>query len=412
MDRREFLKLAGLFSLSLVAQTLPGWMGHSLALGAGVAPKRLVVVFLRGAVDGLNVVIPASDPRYYDLRPNIAIPEPGQSGGALTLDSRFGLHPALSALHPYWKSGRLAFVHSSGSPNGTRSHFDAQDYMESGTPGRKSTTDGWLNRLIQALPQSGSPTQAINFGPTLPRILKGSATVANISTGRKGQQRRSPIDRPYVSGLFEDLYDGNDALGRAFHDATEARASIRESLKTEMMRANNGAPLPGQFGQMATQLAALLRNDPTMKTAFLALGGWDTHVNQGATSGALARNLKQVGDGLALLANRLGPTLDDTVIVVMSEFGRTAKENGNNGTDHGHGNVMWLLGGPVGGGRVYGDWPGLSSSALYEGRDLAVTTDFRNVLYPVLTHHMGLSGPQADHVFPGFAPRPVPLIRT
>lgn len=409
MDRREFLKISGLFALGLLAMNGDAFAlrtagsGATAAGQAGVSRKRLVVVFLRGAVDGMSVVVPYGDGKYYDARPKIALPEAGKPSGVLDLNGYFGLHPALAPLYPLYKSGKMAFVHNCGSPDATRSHFDAQDYMESGTPGVKTTADGWMNRLLHVLPGSHTPTQALNFGPTIPRILSGRETVANLDSGPRGE-RRLPIDRPGIQAHFDQLYQGNDPLSKAYREGRDSRQTILAELNTEMdpeqQQANNGASLPDRFSPTAQKIARLIHQDPGMKVAFVALGGWDTHINQGNATGALARDLGQLGQGLASLTTGLGDRLDDTMIVVMSEFGRTVKENGNGGTDHGHGNVMWLLGGNVNGGHVYGDWTGLAARNLFEGRDLPVTTDFRAVLGGVLKHHLQLTDSQISVVFP------------
>ncbi len=406
MNRREFLRIASLVpALTLQPLGNLGWAARANDAGAG--RKRLIVVFLRGAVDGLNLVIPYNESAYYDGRPSIAIPAGG--GNALAdLDGRFGLHPALTGLMPLWRERSLAFVHACGSPDATRSHFDAQDYMESGTPGVKSTPDGWMNRLLAALPGPHTPTQAVSFGPTLPRIFSGKMTVANVSVGRNAA-RSMPLDRPVVADAFDRLYAGNDALSHAYREGQAARKQLLAELKVDMEAASNGAPSASGFAQIADQVARLMARDRNIQLAFLAVGGWDTHVNQGAATGQLANHLRPLGDGLANLARNLGGAYGDTAIIVMSEFGRTLRENGNGGTDHGHGNVMWVMGGAVRGGKVYGKWPGLSAEDLYQNRDLAVTTDFREVIGAILARHMNLDNRQQAGVFPGFKPAPAGL---
>ncbi len=389
MNRREFLKVSGL-ALGSLPLCRSGWA----APGSG---RRLVVVFLRGAVDGLNVVVPHGESAYYESRPTIAIPRPRIEGGALDLDGHFGLHPALAALMPLWQQGALAFVHASGSPDPSRSHFDAQDYMESGTPGAKNTPDGWMNRLLSVLPGERSPTEAVSFGPTLPRIMTGKMNVANLPMG-KNAARPMPMDRPVIAEAFDRIYAGDDDLGRAYREGKAARGQLLAELQKDGKEADNGAPMPTGFPSDAQWLAKLIARDKSISLAFLALGGWDTHVNQG---GQLANHLRPLGEGLAVFARELGPELADTTVLVMSEFGRTVRENGNGGTDHGHGNVMWLLGGAVGGGKVYGSWPGLGGQDLYQGRDLAVTTDFRHVAAQVLQRHLGLPDAHLERVFPG-----------
>jgi len=388
-------------------------MGSSAWAALGSAPagqRRLVVVFLRGAIDGLSVVAPYAEPEYQRARASIALGRPGADGGVLDLDGRFGLHPALAPLLPLWQSQRLAFVQACGSPDATRSHFDAQDYMESATPGRKATPDGWMNRLIRAMPapagERPGAARAVSVGPVLPRIYAGPYPVTNIAPG-KGATQPSVLDRPVVGRAFDQLYAGDDKMSRAYQQSRLAHREVVDSmnagdLEREMQAANNGAPLPNGFPDDAARLARLMRNDPRVQLAFMAVGGWDTHANQGAATGQLANRLQPLGRGLAALSAGLGPAFDDTTVVVMSEFGRTVRQNGNAGTDHGHGNVMWLLGGRVAGGRVHGRWPGLESSALYEGRDLAVTTDFRDVLVEVCEQHLQLPDTALAGIFPAF----------
>jgi uncharacterized protein (DUF1501 family) len=272
-------------------------------------------------------------------------------GGALDLDGYFGLHPALAALQPLWREKKLAFVHASGSPDATRSHFDAQDYMESATPGRKNTPDGWMNRLVAALPGSPAPSRLLGIGPVLPRILSGHAAAINLPNVAAAA-RPDVLDRPALGAAFDQLYRDHARFGRAYADGRAAHKEVMSASESrEMQAADRGAPLPNGFPDDAARLADLMRNDGRIQLAFLALGGWDTHAGQGAATGQLANRLAPLGQGLAVLAERLGPQFDDTLVLVMSEFGRTARENGNGGTDHGHGNVMWLMGGAVRGGR-------------------------------------------------------------
>jgi uncharacterized protein (DUF1501 family) len=360
--------------------------------------KRLVVVFLRGAVDGLSVVVPYGDGDYYENRPSIAIPRGGDAG-VIDLDGYFGLHPALDSLLPVWKEGTLAFVHSCGSPDPSRSHFDAQDYIESGTPGVRNTPDGWMNRTLAAFHGPHPPTEALSLGAVLPRILSGSMPVANIPLGRAAA-RPMPLDNPRIEQVFDRLYDGRDALSKAYQQGRATRQKLLGELRQDMVEADNGAPGPDRFPEDAARLAWLIQRDSSVRLAFISLGGWDTHVNQGSSRGQLANHLKPLGDGLADFRRRLGAAYDDTVILVLSEFGRTVRENGNGGTDHGHGNVLWVMGGPVRGRRIYGKWLGLAPGDLFQERDLAVTSDFREPIMQVLRIHLGLSPIQAQKIFP------------
>jgi uncharacterized protein (DUF1501 family) len=398
MNRRDFVRLsAGAAMLKLSA---PAW-----AASADGPPRRLIVVMLRGAVDGLSVVVPHGETAYYDARPTIAIAKPGGDNGALPLDGRFGLHPALASLLPLWNEKQLAFVHATGSPDPTRSHFDAQLYIENGTPGRGITPDGWMNRLLAALPAPRGPTDALSIGPILPYILKGPVAVANLPLGPKAAQAMA-IDRPEIASAFDKLYAGNDAQSEAYRQGRSARTQlIADMSNEEQMMADNGAPPAEGYPAIADRLARLIAQDRHIRLAFVSLGGWDTHVRQGNHQGQLATRLKAVGDGLAALAKGLGSDWSDTVLVVVSEFGRTVHENGNAGTDHGHGNAMWVMGGPVRGGKVYGDWPGLGASQLYQGRDLAVTTDYRHPLTMIIERHLRLDDAALGNIFPNLPPR-------
>jgi len=381
------------------AAVLPA-LGPVWAARADEGPQRLVVVMLRGAVDGLNVVVPYAEPVYYDTRPTIAIPKPGGDNGALALDGHFALHPALASLMPLWNDKKLAFIHAAGSPDPNRSHFDAQQFIENGTPGRPSTPDGWMNRTLAALPGARTPTDALSVGPTLPFILRGSIAVANLPLGPRAAQPMA-IDHPQIASAFDQLYAGDSRQAEAYRQGREARTELVADMPNEQQMADNGAPPADAFPGVADRLARLMTKDRHIRLAFAALGGWDTHVNQGNDQGQLAGHLKPLGDGLAALSKGLGPDWNDTVVVVISEFGRTVRENGNRGTDHGHGNAIWLLGGTVNGGKVYGDWPGLADAQLYQNRDLAITTDYRHVLAMVLERHLRLPDAAMAKIFPG-----------
>jgi uncharacterized protein (DUF1501 family) len=395
MLRRQLLNF-GAFTL--------GGLPVSLVQAQGSPQKKLIVVMLRGAVDGLSVVAPYGEREYAASRPQIALAAPGAEDGLIKLDSLFGLHPSLSPLKRHWDGGQLAFVHASGSPDPTRSHFDAQDYLESGTPGRKSTADGWMNRLLTALPGEPAPTRAISLGQTPPRIFAGTASVASLGLGPNAMQRRA-IDDPQLQAGLAKLYANDAQLSGTLRDTTLGRGEMSRNMAGGEGRsmdpsADAGAPSARSFAADARRLGTLIRKDAHTQLAFTAVGGWDTHVNPGAARGQLANRLASLGEGLDALSVGLGDAYKDTVIVVVSEFGRTLRQNGNGGTDHGRGNVIWLLGGPVAGGQMLGEWPGLDASALADGRDLAVRTDFRQVLTPLLQRHLGLSETALATVFP------------
>jgi len=412
MDRRQFLKLSAMTSLGLL---VPGTRGFAFSNGVEDPwSKKLIIVLLRGGMDGLNVVAPYGDRRYYDLRPNIAL----QKSEVLDLDGHFGLHPSLQPLLPIFQNKNLAFVHASGSPDATRSHFDAQDYMESGAPGNKSISSGWMNRLIAELPRKeGSAVQAVSYGPVLPRIFSGSATVATIANA--SGVRKTVLDRPAIANVFDDLYsDPNDELSKVYSEGMAAHKEINNAINSpdapmdrEQQIANKGAPLPGANAQFGKNVASLFRKSPSVQVAFMDFGGWDTHVNEGTGKGQLANHLTPLANGLSDMVTGLGPMFKDTCIVVMSEFGRTAKENGNRGTDHGHGNVMWVIGGDVPGGRVYGRWGGLGQNELHEARDLPTSTDFRSVLSAVLHNHLGIPGQTLSRIFPSFQDNQDPFVQ-
>lgn len=397
MNRRDFLQTAALGTGGLLIPNLHAWAAGNP--DASATQRKLIVIMLRGAVDGLNVVAPYGDANYARLRPTIAVARPGQENGLIDLDGYFGLHPALRPLQDLWQQKHLAFVHASGSPDETRSHFDAQDYLESGTPGRKNTQDGWMNRLVAAMAGPVGPTRAISIGPVMPRILTGRINTTNIASGT-AVGKPTLLDRPQIGSAFAQLYQGQDKLSTMYQQAQSAHKEMMSSMDDETRVANGGAPLPNGFPGDAARLATLMKNDARIQFAFVPLGGWDTHANQGAGTGQLANRLAPLGQGLAALAQGLGTLFDDTTIVVMSEFGRTARQNGNNGTDHGHGNVMWVLGGPVAGGNVFADWQGVGDAQLHEGRDVPVTTDFRSVLAQIAERHLRLSDKQLHSVFP------------
>jgi uncharacterized protein (DUF1501 family) len=306
----------------------------------------------------------------------------------------------LAPLLPMWNENRLAFIHAAGSPDPTRSHFDAQQYIENGTPGRTATPDGWMNRALAALPGPRSPTDALSVGATLPHILKGRVGVANLPLGPRAAEPM-PIDRPDVASAFDRLYAGNDRQSEAYRQGREARRQlVADMANDEQKMADNGAPPAAGFPAIAGRLARLIARDPHIRLAFVSLGGWDTHIRQGNHAGQLANRLRPLADGLAALAQGLGQGWNDTVLVVISEFGRTVHENGNGGTDHGHGNVVWVMGGPVKGGRIYGEWPGLAAAQLYQGRDLAITTDYRHPLAAILERHLRLDDAALGKIFP------------
>ncbi len=411
-SRRFFLKGGGIALASFgLMSGAPSFLqrtalAQSVGRGANNRRKTLITIFQRGAVDGLNMIVPHGESEYYRLRPTLAIPRPGSGASgeaAIDLDGFFGLHPALASLKPLWDEKRLAIVEATGSPDSTRSHFDAQDYMESGTPGRKSTSDGWLNRYLQAKPDTkASPFRAVAMAQNMPRTLQGRAPALAISNLADFTIRAGAYSAK-VQGGFEDIYEQSvgDVVRGTGRETFEAVNFLKQANPAQY-KPENGAQYPrGRFGESLLQIAQLIKSGVGLEVAFADMGGWDTHVNEGGARGQLAVLLGQFGAGLKALVTDLGPArMDDVVVLTMSEFGRTARENGTRGTDHGHANAMFVIGGATRGGKVHGQWPGLKSEQLYEGRDLALTTDFRDVFGEVAQKHLGSRN--LSSIFPGY----------
>ena len=427
INRRIFLKQG---TVGLVAIGLPPrFLARALLAETRPADRQKTVVFIfqRGAVDGLNMVVPFGERAYYRVRRSIAVPAPSRSGGGgvVDLDGFFGLHPALGRLHDLYRSGELAIVHAAGSPHPTRSHFDAQDFMESGTPGVRTTRDGWMNRMLvenpcgcpgrtladgaahgsdhaagQVAMAEASPLRGVAMSAEMPLALRGAyPTVAIADLERFGiAGGRSPR----LEAAFERLYrsEQNDLIAGAAGDSFEAIELIRRTDPLQY-RPRAGVEYPrGGFGRSLQQIAQLIKAGVGLELAFVDIGGWDTHLAQGGAQGLLANRLTELGTGIRAFRDDLGDRMEDVVLVTMSEFGRTVAENGSGGTDHGHGNCMLILGGSTAGGRLLGRWPGLEPEQLYEGRDLAITTDFRDVFAEVVGGHLGAR--QLQRVFPGY----------
>ena len=399
LTRRYFMRASAIAVAGIGAA--PSWLVRAAA-PRETTGKILIAIFQRGAADGLNIVVPHFEKRYYELRPTIAIQPPGKDNGAIDLDGRFGLHPSLQSLKPLWDAGQLAVVHAAGSPDGNRSHFEAQDSMESGTPGR-ITEDGWLNRTLAPIAADTPPVRAVAIGAKMPRTLRGDRGAIAVNDL---QQFRVRDNRE--ASIFETMYAKSGdaqlvAQGKRTFDALKTIESIN---KTPYAPAN-GAQYLGEFGNGLRQIARLIKANVGLEAAFAEIGGWDHHVNE---NGQLPPLLQQYGNSLVAFSRDMGDRMEDIVLVTMSEFGRTVAEDGTNGTDHGHGNVMFVLGGRVQGGRMLGQWPGLEAEQLFERRDLAVTTDFRGVLSELVSGHLGQ---QADAAFPGYAaPARLGLLRT
>jgi len=418
MTRRIFLRNGSLALVSL--GFTPEFIARA-AQAAGARNKIMIAIFQRGAVDGLNMVVPFGDAEYYRARPSLAIPKPGERARqgqgqaeepAVDLDGFFGLSARMAPLAPLFKDGELAIVHACGSHDPTRSHFDAQDFMESGTPGLKSTRDGWLNRYLHAKQhekEAQSPFRAVALAQQLPRTLQGTAPALAIGQLNQFGVRAGRATDMMASGFEAQYAQAADSLLRPTgKEAFDAVRMLQGSDPASYVPAN-GADYPRSgFGEALKQIAMLVKRDVGLEVAFTELGGWDTHVQQ---PGRLPNLLDDMAKTIAAFRTDMGDRMADVVLVTMSEFGRAVQENGNRGTDHGHGNAMFILGGPVKGGQVYGKWPGLSREKRYEGRDLAITTDFRDVFAEVVTKHLGAS--DLSKIFPGYAYKaPLGIIRT
>ncbi len=446
ITRRLFLKSGAIALASIGMEPVLGPMFlRQTAFGAETTAqkrkKTLICIFQRGAADGLNIVVPHGDADLYRHRPGLAVQRPGRGNpqnSAIDLDGFFGLHPALAPFVPIFKSGHLAAVHACGSPDATRSHFDAQDYMESGAPGNKRVADGWLARTVMACPEdraklaasAASPFRAVAIGGDhgLPRSLQGDAGALAIpdlhsfgigipemaaARGKgKGNAARRALDSGSaqmavapsgVAGGFETLYE--NAVGDVLHgtgkESFEAIAVLNRITPGSYVPSNGAVYPAGRFGESLKQIAQLVKAGVGVEVAFAEMGGWDTHTNQ---PNRLTQQLREFGQGVAALYNDLGDTMNDVVILTMSEFGRTARQNGNNGTDHGHATCFFALGGPVNGGKVLGKWPGLAPEQLYENRDLALTTDFRAVFGEIAIRHLGAQNLQK--IFPSYTGTP------
>ncbi len=417
MDRRFFIKSSGVTLASLgIIGTSPKFFQSFAAANvfsdkSTGKKKTLVTIFQRGAVDGLNMVVPYGDSDYYNLRPTINIPKTGSANqeGVIKLDSFFGLHPAMTSFKTLWDKKQLAVVHAVGSPDNTRSHFDAQDYMEAGTPGNKGTKDGWLNRYLQTNADAkASPFRAVSITQQIPRSLLGRSPAIAMSNLNDFAIRAGAYSKN-VQGGFEAIYDqtmsgsnksNNDVLKETGEETFEAVNFLKKANPSQY-KPEHGAVYPqSRFGQSMFQIAQLIKAGVGLEIAFAESGGWDTHSNEGSSRGQLGNLLRDFSNTIAAFVTDLGTRMDDVVLLTMSEFGRTARENGTRGTDHGHATAMFIIGSEVKGGKVYGEFSGLSSSKLYEGRDLALTTDFRDLFAEVSAKHLGAK--DLKKIFPNY----------
>jgi uncharacterized protein (DUF1501 family) len=398
ISRRIFIRNGGLALVSL--GFAPSFLARTVDAAGTARRKVLVAIFQRGAVDGLNMVVPYGEREYYASRPTIAIPRPGATDmSALDLDGFFAFHPRLAPLQKLYARGQLAIVHACGSPDSTRSHFDAQDYMETATPGRKSTTDGWMNRYLRAKrDEDASPFRAVSLTSQLPRTLQGHEPALAINRIDQFGIRESSTVGASLEAQYEHASD--TVLGGTGREAFDAMKTLRQARPQQYQPANSAEYPRSPFGQSMMQIGQLIKSDLGLEVAFTEIGGWDNHVNQGGVTGQLATRLDDFGRTIDAFVTDLGGRMDDVLILTMSEFGRAVAENGSRGTDHGHGNAMMAIGGAVKGGKVYGTWPGLAPDKRYEGRDLAVTTDFRDVFAEVVVRHLGIKDPAS--IFPGY----------
>jgi uncharacterized protein (DUF1501 family) len=418
--RRLFLKSGGVALVALGVGGGPAFLARAaLAAPGSGSPRRrkvLVTIFQRGAMDGLAAVPPLDEAALKSLRPRLAMSaaRSAREGALLDLGTGFGLHPAFAPLLPFWKEKRLAVVHAAGSPDPTRSHFDAQDFMETGTPGRKGTSSGWLNRAVGLLGHEATPFRAVSMTPALPRSLYGDApalAITNLADFRvqlPGAERTAAVAGQGFEALYEKasqdlLRDTGGETFRAIEMLSEAGLAAS--------RPTPGADYPqSPLGNALRQIALLIKADVGLEVAFAESGGWDTHVQQGAANGTFARRASDLAQAIHAFWSDLGPHQDQVLLTTMTEFGRTVRENGSGGTDHGHGSCLFVLGDNVDGGKVHGTFPGLASGALFEGRDLPVTTDFRAVFCELAGKHLGIQ--DDGKLFPGWTGGRLPLVRT
>ncbi|MCZ6530870.1 MAG: DUF1501 domain-containing protein [Chloroflexi bacterium] len=409
LNRREFLRIAGLSTAPLA---LPGWAPRLAFAPPGSAPSGdlLVCVFLRGGMDGLNAVIPHFESEYYGARANLSITEPraGNDVSSIELDDRFSLHPSLRPLLDPFQAGELAIVHACGSPDPTHSHFDAMDYMERGTPGEKQIASGWIARHLLTAPwENESPFRAIGVGVGLQASLRGPVPATALQSVAEFHLPGNPQGVAVLQQTLSSLYELPERDESLFQELSSQAATTFEAmdllagLDPAGYQPSGGADYPeDDFGRGLSQIALLAKSELGLEIACIDIGGWDTHIQQGAEEGRMPQLMASVAGGLAAFHRDMGEKMKDATVVTMSEFGRRVAENGGGGTDHGHGGVMFVMGGGILGGKVYGEWPGLAPDNLYGPGDLAITTDFREVLAEIVLKR--LKNNRIDEVFPGY----------
>jgi uncharacterized protein (DUF1501 family) len=393
ISRRYFLKTTGIAAVGIGIS--PALLTRSvMALGGTADQKKIFILIIqRGAMDGLSLVVPTSDAYYLQNRPNIGLKTSGDEA-LIKLDNGFGLHPAMQSLKSLWDSKNLALIHQVGSPGTSRSHFDAQDFLETGTTNDKNISDGFLNRALLAEGQDRLPLKAIAMQPSMPRVLQGVYPSISMNSIKDFDLKSNTSNQNQVNG-FESMYQ--DATDQVFRGVGK---EVFQSLRSvNAIQAQPGRNYPkSPIANRLREIADLIKADLGMQIAVTDMGGWDTHVNQGNSKGQLSDRFKELSEALAAFSKDLGPKFSDVVVTTVTEFGRTVKENGTRGTDHGHGSVMMVLGGNVHGGKILGQWKELSAANLFEGRDLPVTTDSRDVFSEILYRHLKIT--QLGSVFP------------
>jgi uncharacterized protein (DUF1501 family) len=420
LTRRAFLKSGSLAVFSIGVGGIPTFLPR--AAWASTRPGRpkpvLVTLFQRGAMDGLMAVQPLNDPHLALARPNLLLPTSGE-GALLDLDGRFGMHPSFTSMHQLFKRNEVAVIHGVGSPDPTRSHFDAQDYMETGTPGRKGTSSGWLNRAVGLMGHEATPFSSVSLTASLPRSLYGeepSLAVGNLDefqvhAGQQGNQSLENLYKDLAQDPKQKKSDVSKLLSKRGEDAFEATRLI-SSDEFRNYKPANGARYPTSgLGRSLRQISQLIKAGVGLEIAFAEVGGWDTHVAQGNSKGTFSRNILDLSDSIAAFWQDLGDKYQGQVVLMtMTEFGRTVHQNGSNGTDHGRGSCMFVLGHDVKGGHVYGNVPELATENLEDHRDLPVTTDFRSLFSDVACKHLGIPEGQKTALFPGWNGQPLALM--
>ncbi|MCX6337118.1 MAG: DUF1501 domain-containing protein [Bacteroidetes bacterium] len=399
IERRAFMKSGALALFTSGFGGLPSFIAQAANSNKIIQPykknKTLVCIFQRGAMDGLMTVSPYADNNLKTLRPSLYMSPSEKEGGLIDLDGKFGLHPAMAALSGYFTDKQMAIVHGVGSPNNTRSHFDAQDYMEAGTPYNKGTASGWLNRAVGLMGHEVSPFRAVSLTNSLPRSLYGNNEALAISNLQDFaiQARNTPITMNSASKSFEQLYDqtSSSLLSKTGKESFDALKMLNINTLKNYQPAKEVVYPTSALGNALKQIAVLIKMNLGLEVAFAESGGWDTHVNQGTTNGTLARNLKDFSDSIAAFWKDLSAYQDDVTVMTMTEFGRTAHQNGTGGTDHGRASCLFVLGNDVQGGKVYQNLKSLAKEDLEDGRDLPVSTDFRSVFSAVANRHLSIN---------------------